>query len=162
TEVFEKQFASRPDFARACIAKLADPTTGVSGIPQRKLAPFPPPNQPALRALDRSTIQRLDALAESAIEAFLKTERALWDCRGEKLFEPALDSWFDRHRLVLVAERYLGNEYVPAAAILILLDVNDARADRLVQQFLDRATPHHEVGDDDVELVWRFRHRRPD
>ena len=161
-EVFEKQFASRPDFARACIAKLSDPTMGVPGIPERKLAPFPPPSQPALRPLDRSTIQRLDALAESAIEAFLETERALWDCRGERLFDASLDSWFDRHRLVPVADRYLGNEYVPAAAILILLDVNDARADRLVQQFLDRATPHHEVGDDDVELVWRFRHRRPE
>lgn len=152
-------FAAHPEFRQECLAALENPGPNAEEIKlaDTTLRPRALPPPPVLRRLDSQLVARLDEFSEEALRKFLSGERTIWEYRNRAVFDPAVDTWADTADWVRMAERLVDGDYPDAVAVLILLEAGDTRGEEAASRYLAHAQPY-DLGDSDVELVWRYRH----
>ncbi len=148
-------------FAQECVAALAKEGPPLR-LPERDLAPAVPTRHPRLRSLDAETMAEMDSFAGRTLAAYLRCERTIWDYRWSNRFDPSFDTWATTADWVHLAEQLVDGDWPNPAAVLALVELGDPRGTQKARDLLQRMEPHHEVSDAAVELVWRFRHARPD
>jgi hypothetical protein len=159
--------AAVPDFAEACVAKLAsgDPAAPVPPLPERSLEPDPPAHQPELIELTDATLAAMDAFAARVLSAYRGDKDILRAYHEIDRYLPGIDTWITPMDWIAIAQRVLDtpNEYgwTNPDAITILLDHHIPRGREAALRHLESIKPHHEAWNSEVEMVWRFRHERP-
>ena len=155
--------AAKPDFAEACVAKLAsdDPSSPVPPLPKRALEPNPPAHQPELVELTNATVVAMEAFARRMLSAYREDKDILRAYRDSDHYLPGIDTWITPTDWIVIAERTLDapnqHGWTNPDAIKILLDHDIPRGREAALQRIQSMQPHHEVWDSEVEMAWRFR-----
>lgn len=158
-------FSGATEFCEECLQALTKSSTKVvseSELPRVALRQTVVPRPVTLKQLDLSTVSQMDGFADDAIRECLTKEETLWKYRSPEFFNPSADVWFPIQFWQQLAEGQLDSECPHATALLILLECGDERADELARNVVSKLEyGHHEAGDDQIELVWRYRHEFP-
>jgi hypothetical protein len=155
-------------FADECLAALRPlpndlrAAVALIDLPKAELRPRGLPPAPPLRAIDPALAAELDRFAAERLRAYVNESRTIWEYHDRDVFDPAIDTWATQRDWMAIAERHLDGARSHPMAVLILLDAGDPRGEPLAHQLVERAQPHHEASDAEIQIVWRFRHAYPD
>ncbi len=153
-------FPDDADFADACVAQLEALDEGPEWS-RGTLRPREVPAQPDLLVLTDDVIAEMDQRATESLRDWMRLKDTLYRYRDGRYHDAEVDTWSEGEAWVALAERRLGDEWVPADAVRVLLDAGDARGEAAARRHVESYEPHHEMDDADIEVAWRMRHEYP-
>lgn len=154
--------------ALAAEEKLADAAVEFLGrteaglrIDERPLRPANPPKR-ELPVLSAEQLSLLDERADMLLRRFMETDDALLAYSNPLMWDVGSDSWADAQQWIALAQEHVLGSYPRCDAEMILIDHGDPTARERFMARLQDAEPHHEVWDQEVEMVWKLRQESPE
>jgi hypothetical protein len=148
-------------FKQACLELISQETLDAPTISSTPLLPYIV-QAPKLVSLTPDVVSKMDAFHQRSLSDHLASDRGLYCYLDRLRYEPRTDTWAKAEDWLLSASRGLTGEYVPHAALLVLLDNDDARARPLLKTHLHESMLAHDVDDAAAHLAWRHRNLLPE
>lgn len=160
TQAIKVMLGERCELADEIINGIGRPV-GMARLVERRLKPVaPPPIE--LPTISEARMKLLDEQCHAILSSFMKTTDALRAYANRLMWDPTTDSWASSQQWQALARNNMEGEYPRSDAVAILIDHGDrAVEDRFVED-LRTMEPHHEVGEQVIEMLWRRRHSMPD
>jgi hypothetical protein len=150
----------RSELADEIINRMDTPV-GVVKLVERQLKPVAPTPM-ELPTISEARMKLLDERCRAILSNFVKTTDALRAYCNRLMWDPTIDMWASSQEWQALARDHMEGEYPRSDAVVILIDYGDRAVEAWFVESLRTMEPHHEVGEQVIEMVWRQRHSMPD
>ncbi len=141
--------------------ELLGSSGGIWRLEERPLRPKVPPKR-ELPVPSAEQLSLLDKRADMLLKKFMESDDALLAYGNPLMWNARSDSWADAGQWTALAQQHVRGDYPRCDAEMILIDQGDKAARKRFMARLQVAEAHHEVWDQEVEMVWNLRHESPE